>query len=131
MSDDAVDADAVAASEVEVLTDPGDGSAPAVDTSEAGEADEVGATHALAGELAAPTAAAVLEYLARALVAQPDEVRVEVDDSDGLTLNVYVADGDMGRVIGKRGRVANAIRSLARAAAAKDGRQGVSIEFVD
>lgn len=77
------------------------------------------------------TAVAVLEYLAKALVADPDGVRVEADDSDGLTLNVYVADGDMGRVIGKRGRVANAIRSIGRAAAAKDGETGVAIEFVD
>ena len=77
------------------------------------------------------TAVAVLEYLAKALVADPDGVRVEADDSDGLTLNVYVADGDMGRVIGKRGRVANAIRTVGRAAAAKDGETGVSIEFVD
>jgi uncharacterized protein len=85
------------------------------------------------GGVAAPeTAVAVLEYLAKALVADPDGVRVEADDSDGsLTLNVYVADGDMGRVIGKRGRVANAIRSIGRAAAAKDGETGVAIEFVD
>ncbi len=82
-------------------------------------------------ELPAPTAVAVLEYLAQALVANPDEVRVEVDESDGLTFNVSVADGDMGRVIGKRGRVANAIRDVSRAAAAKDGETGVSIEFVD
>lgn len=85
-----------------------------------------------AGAGAPDTAVAVLEYLAKALVADPDGVRVEADDADGsLTLNVYVADGDMGRVIGKRGRVANAIRSIGRAAAAKDGESGVSIEFVD
>jgi predicted RNA-binding protein YlqC (UPF0109 family) len=83
------------------------------------------------GAVAPETAVAVLEYLAKALVADPDGVRVEADDSDGLTLNVYVADGDMGRVIGKRGRVANAIRSIGRAAAAKDGETGVAIEFVD
>jgi predicted RNA-binding protein YlqC (UPF0109 family) len=84
------------------------------------------------GAEAPETAVAVLEYLAKALVADPDGVRVEADDSDGsLTLNVYVADGDMGRVIGKRGRVANAIRSIGRAAAAKDGETGVAIEFVD
>ncbi len=85
------------------------------------------------GDRALPsaTAVAVLEYLARALVANPDEVRVEVDDRDGLILNVYVADGDMGRVIGKRGRVANAVRSVGRAAAARDGQSGVAIEFVD
>lgn len=84
------------------------------------------------GTAAPETAVAVLEYLAKALVADPDGVRVEADDADGsLTLNVYVADGDMGRVIGKRGRVANAIRSIGRAAAAKDGETGVAIEFVD
>jgi uncharacterized protein len=83
------------------------------------------------GAVAPETAVAVLEYLAKALVADPAGVRVEADDSDGLTLNVYVADGDMGRVIGKRGRVANAIRSIGRAAAAKDGETGVAIEFVD
>lgn len=77
------------------------------------------------------TAIAVLEYLARSLVSDPGSVRVEADDTDGLTLNVYVADGDMGRVIGKRGRVANAIRVVGRAAAARDGETGVSIEFVD
>lgn len=84
-----------------------------------------------AGADGSDTAVAVLEYLAKALVADPDGVRVEADDRDGLTLNVYVADGDMGRVIGKRGRVANAIRVVGRAAAARDGETGVSIEFVD
>lgn len=97
-----------------------------VDTGDTGDEAED------AGVDAPETAVAVLEYLAKALVADPDGVRVEADDADGsLTLNVYVADGDMGRVIGKRGRVANAIRSIGRAAAAKDGETGVSIEFVD
>lgn len=96
--------------------------------------DAVAEVDADADEAAGPspaTAVAVLEYLAKALVADPDGVRVEADRRDGLTLNVYVADGDMGRVIGKRGRVANAIRSIGRAAAAKDGETGVAIEFVD
>ena len=92
------------------------------------EADEAGDGPVT---LAPDTAVAVLEYLTKALVADPDGVRVEVDDSDGVTLNVHVADGDMGRVIGKRGRLANAVRSVGRAAAAKDGHTGVSIEFVD
>jgi len=90
-------------------------------------ADEVGADD---GPLV-PTAATVLEYLTKALVADPDGVQVEVDDTEGITLNVTVADGDMGRVIGKRGRVANAIRVVGRAAAAKDDEAGVAIEFVD
>lgn len=129
MSDDAVDADEIVATEVEALTDPGDD----VDAPDDIDAVDVeAATLGAPGSArAAPTATAVLEYLARTLVAHPDEVRVEVDDSERLTLNIYVADGDMGRVIGKRGRVANAMRAVGRAAAAKDGEQGVSIEFVD
>ena len=105
-----------------------EGVVDAADTSDATD----GGGAAAGDEAGAPeTAVAVLEYLAKALVADPDGVRVEADDSDGLTLNVYVSDGDMGRVIGKRGRVANAIRSIGRAAAAKDGETGVAIEFVD
>jgi len=76
-------------------------------------------------------AVAVLEHIARSLVERPDDVSVEVAESDGRTqLNVSVADGDMGRVIGKRGRMANAIRTVTRAAAVRDGVE-VDIEFVD
>ncbi|QGG97008.1 KH domain-containing protein [Actinomarinicola tropica] len=79
----------------------------------------------------APTATAVLEYLVRNVVDDPDGVRVEADDSRSrLQLNVHVADGDMGRVIGRRGRVANAIRTVVRAAAVRDG-VDVDVEFVD
>ncbi|HEX7134497.1 MAG TPA: KH domain-containing protein [Iamia sp.] len=106
---------------------------PADDVAELDDtADEAVEADDASDEVDAPeTAVAVLEYLAKALVADPDGVRVEADDANGLTLNVYVSDGDMGRVIGKRGRVANAIRSIGRAAAAKDGETGVAIEFVD
>jgi predicted RNA-binding protein YlqC (UPF0109 family) len=83
------------------------------------------------GGESADTAAAVLEFLVKSLVDNPDEVRVESDDSGRrLTLNVYVADGDMGRVIGKRGRVAHSIRTVTRAAAVRDDVQ-IDIEFVD
>lgn len=82
-------------------------------------------------EVSVPTATAVLEYLTKALVADPDGVQVELDEGRNITLNVTVSDGDMGRVIGKRGRVASSIRVLGRAAAAKDGQSGVAIEFVD
>ncbi|MCB0951930.1 MAG: KH domain-containing protein [Microthrixaceae bacterium] len=76
-------------------------------------------------------AVAVLEHMTRSLVDNPDEVSVEVADlGDRLELNVSVADGDMGRVIGKRGRMANAIRVVTRAAAVRDGVE-VDIEFVD
>lgn len=77
-------------------------------------------------------ATAVLEYVVRGLVDEPDEVRVEVeDDDDRLQLNVFVPPDEMGRVIGRRGRTAHAIRTLVRAAAARDGVEVDSIEFVD
>ncbi|MFM7508533.1 MAG: KH domain-containing protein [Actinomycetota bacterium] len=76
-------------------------------------------------------AVAVLEHLARSLVDDPDGVRVEVvDGSSRPQLNLYVTDGDMGRIIGKRGRMANAIRTVTRAAAARDGID-IDIEFID
>lgn len=79
----------------------------------------------------APTAQAVLEYLVAALVEDEEAVQVDVDDSKRtLQLEVRVGPDDMGRVIGRRGRVANAIRTLTRAAAARDGVE-VDIEFVD
>ena len=78
-----------------------------------------------------PTATAVCEYLVRELVDDPDAVTVDaVSGRRGLTLEVNVGPGDMGRVIGRRGRMANAIRTVVRAAASKDGRE-VDVDFVD
>ncbi len=78
-----------------------------------------------------PTARNVLEYLVKSVVENPDEVEVEVVERQGtVALEVTVAEGDMGRVIGRRGRVANSIRTLVRAAASKDG-SFVDVEFVD
>jgi predicted RNA-binding protein YlqC (UPF0109 family) len=79
----------------------------------------------------AATAAAVLAYLVRQLVDDPDAVEVDqVPRSRGIQLEVRVAPGDMGRVIGKRGRTAQAIRTVTRAAAVKDGVE-VNIEFLE
>jgi predicted RNA-binding protein YlqC (UPF0109 family) len=79
----------------------------------------------------AATAQRVLEYLTRQLVDEPDAVVVDAEPGrDKTVLNVRVAPGDMGRVIGKRGRVANAIRTLVRAAAVRDGAE-VDVEFLD
>lgn len=65
----------------------------------------------------------LLEYLARSLVDNPDAVRVEVEeDDDEVSLLLTVDEADMGRVIGRDGRIANAIRSLLRVMAARDGR---------
>ena len=71
-----------------------------------------------------------LEYIARSLVDKPDAVWVEVDEEDDETvLTLGVDQEDMGRVIGRDGRIANAIRSLLRVMAAKDGRH-VELEIV-
>ncbi len=81
--------------------------------------------------MSAPTAAAVLEHVVRSIVDQPDAVSVEAsEDGDRTRLDVRVGDGDLGRVIGRRGRTAASIRTVTRAAAAKDGVE-VDIEFLD
>jgi uncharacterized protein len=73
----------------------------------------------------------LVEFLVRALVADPDAVRVEEIDSNGDTVyEVHVADDDLGRVIGREGRVANAIRTIAKAAATRDGGR-VMVEIVE
>ena len=65
----------------------------------------------------------LLEYLARSLVDNPDGVQVEVEeDDDEVAFLLTVDEADMGRVIGRDGRIANAIRSLLRVMAARDGR---------
>jgi predicted RNA-binding protein YlqC (UPF0109 family) len=79
----------------------------------------------------APTAVAVLTHIVRSLVDDPDSVTVEADDSGRrLTLNVRVGEGELGRVIGRRGRTAASIRTVARAAASKDDVE-IDIEFLD
>ena len=78
----------------------------------------------------APTAEGVLEYLVKTIVEQPDEVGIETSGDERCTFSVTVADGDMGRVIGRRGRVANAIRTIVRAAAVNDETE-IDVDFVD
>ena len=79
---------------------------------------------------AAKTAEGVLEYLIKSIVEEPDEVRIETSGEERCTFSVTVADGDMGRVIGRRGRVANAIRTIVRAAAVRDETE-IDVDFVD
>ncbi|HEX5041092.1 MAG TPA: KH domain-containing protein [Candidatus Limnocylindria bacterium] len=72
-----------------------------------------------------------LEYVARSLVDKPDAVWVkEEDEGDEKILTLGVDQEDMGRVIGRDGRIANAIRSLLRVMATRDGRH-VELEIVD
>ena len=78
----------------------------------------------------APIAEGVLEYLIRSIVEEPDEVRIQTSGDERCTFSVTVADGDMGRVIGRRGRVANAIRTIVRAAAVRDETE-IAVDFVD
>jgi predicted RNA-binding protein YlqC (UPF0109 family) len=67
----------------------------------------------------------LLEYLARGLVARPDEVQVtELTESDGsCVLELSVAEGDYGAVIGRGGRTAQALRTVIKAVAARRGRR--------
>jgi predicted RNA-binding protein YlqC (UPF0109 family) len=79
----------------------------------------------------------LVEFLARALVSEPDAVTVtEVDENGDLVLEVSVADDDLGRLIGRGGRVANAIRTIAKAAGRASGQgaaadRRVLVEFVE
>jgi predicted RNA-binding protein YlqC (UPF0109 family) len=73
----------------------------------------------------------LLEFLTRALVEDPEAVVVEEFDEDGdLVYEITVAQDDLGRVIGKHGRVANALRSVAKAAAVRLERR-VVVDILD
>jgi predicted RNA-binding protein YlqC (UPF0109 family) len=78
------------------------------------------------------TARAVLDYLARSIVDDPEGVVVDLDEGHrgDVRLSLHVAPEDMGKVIGRRGRVAQAIRTLVRAAGAREGVE-VSVDIVD
>ncbi len=74
----------------------------------------------------------LLEYLTRGLVENPDDVQIdEVEESDGtIVLELSVAEGDYGNVIGRGGRTASALRAVLKAAAVKDKRR-VFIDIID
>ena len=73
----------------------------------------------------------LLEFITRALVEDPEAVVVEEVTEDGdLIYEITVADDDLGRVIGKSGRVANAIRAIAKAAAVRLDRR-VIVDILD
>ena len=79
----------------------------------------------------APTAGAVLEHIVRSIVDEPAAVQVtETPLGDRARLDVRVADGELGRVIGRRGRTAASIRTVTRAAAVNDD-VDIDIEFLD
>ena len=72
----------------------------------------------------------LIEYLVKALVDEPDRVDiVEVPGDEATTYEVRVAPDDLGKVIGKQGRIANALRTVAKAAAMKEKKK-VYVEIV-
>ena len=73
----------------------------------------------------------LVEFIVKSLVDSPEQVQVhEFDDRSGTIVEVSVAQPDMGRIIGKSGRVINSIRSIVKVAAAKKG-QRVSVEIIE
>ncbi|MHB8669750.1 MAG: KH domain-containing protein [Acidimicrobiales bacterium] len=95
---------------------------------EAWEDDETGAD---GNRIVGAVPRDVLEYLARSLVDEPDAVVVEVDEGRrSVMFRLHVAPGDMGRVIGRRGRVAQSIRAVVRAAGALEG-VDAQVDIVD
>jgi predicted RNA-binding protein YlqC (UPF0109 family) len=73
----------------------------------------------------------LVEFVCRALVEDPDAVQVEeVEENGDLVLEVTVGPDDLGRLIGKGGRVANAIRTVAKAASTRSDRR-VLVEFIE
>lgn len=75
---------------------------------------------------------AVVEVLARALTDRPDDVHVVESQHKGTTLiELYVAPGELGRVIGRQGRTAAALRTLAATAGEKEGKSSVTLEIRD
>jgi len=111
----------------------GDGDVNTVDDVNDDEADddEDGAEGEIGNEAPSDTPTEVLAYLARALANEPDGVVIQAEERRGSTvLRLHVAPEDMGRVIGRRGRTAQAIRTLVGAAGARDGVQTV-VDIVD
>ncbi len=100
------------------MSDPGvDASAPVGDEQE--------------NKAVAPTAIAVLRHIVTSIVDDPDAVEVDAVRSRGrVRLDVRVGPGDLGRVIGRRGRTAQSIRTVVRAAGTRDDTD-VDVEFVD
>jgi uncharacterized protein len=83
-------------------------------------------------EMSGESSSKLLEYLAQGLVEEPEEVSVEqFEEDDGtIVLELCVADGDYGKVIGRGGRTAHALRTVVKAAATGQGRR-VLLDIVD
>lgn len=67
-----------------------------------------------------------IEYIAKHLVDNPDEVSLEMEEKDGkLIFKLKVSEKDVGKIIGREGKTASALRTLLRAVAAKEGKRAV------
>lgn len=76
------------------------------------------------------TAESLVEYVAKSLVDDPDAVSVKIiNDQEGRVIELHVAEDDMGKVIGRNGSVAKALRTLLKVVAAREG-ESVSLEIV-
>ena len=104
----------------------------AADEGELDPVEEIDAADEVDGNrIEGGVARAVLEYLARSIVDDADSVVVDVEQRRGsTTLRLHVAPADMGRVIGRRGRVAQAVRTVVRAAGASEG-VNAEVDIVD
>jgi predicted RNA-binding protein YlqC (UPF0109 family) len=101
------------------------------ETEAADETDDTGASDDTPSEPGGDMAKAVLVYLAEQIVDDPTGVEVNVDERrNGIELSLHVASDDMGKIIGRRGRVAQAIRTVVRAAGAREGIDA-QVEIVD
>ena len=73
----------------------------------------------------------LLEYLAKSLVDHPEDVQVQETETDTtVVLELTVAKDDIGKVIGKQGRIARALRTIVKASAVKNGKRAI-VEIVD
>ncbi len=73
----------------------------------------------------------LVEFIVKSLVDRPDDVQVsQVEGEKSLIIELRVAEEDMGKVIGKQGRIARAIRTVVKAAATKEGKM-VHVEIID
>jgi uncharacterized protein len=90
-----------------------------------------GATGQGAGDVKAPPLRELVLFLARSLVEHPDEVEVqEIEEPDALVFELKVAESDLGRVIGRQGRTAKALRTVLSAASAKTRRRAI-LEIIE
>jgi hypothetical protein len=96
------------------------------------DADDINVADDMAGNrVEGGTARGVLDYITRSIATDPDAVVLDADES-GRTVRfrIHVAQRDMGRMIGRRGRVAQAIRTVVRVAGSRDGVE-TNVDFVD